>query len=407
MQDNSSIVLSFDQLKLLRLRSFCFTWPNPPDYWKESLTEFWQLDNALYLVGGYEISPTTHLHHIQGYVQFKNPIFGSTVYNKWKIQGKNQGIRLIPANGEAEHNQKYCTKDGDFLEFGTPPMSHKERTQKNKDEQREFIKFVESGADDREIADKYPYQFAQQESTIRRVRMYSAKKKRECPLVVILSYGPTGVGKTESIEQLFGVENIFKPTLDKNVNFAGYHNQPVILLDEYEGHYKLNILLQMLDSYHVPNINAKYGQVIMQCKVIVLTCNKHPSTWYDWSNRLEKEAALRRRFYDEALVLDNLKKVTKLKSWWPITYYDDGPLARAMPEKNDYDHFIPVFIKPVVTKRWTLEDIKNPRNAVEKSIIEEETRVWEQAEDDIWSEEEILSERTKLHNSFINVTNKK
>eukprot|EP00961_Rhodomonas_salina_P129142 1739777-Rhodomonas_salina.1 len=92
----------------------CFTSfnPDPPVFDAEEMN---------YLCYGKEICPTTGRTHFQSYVEFKNK------------KTYNQACRHLPdglardalkvAKGSADQNKAYCSKDGDFKEFGAAAHS--------------------------------------------------------------------------------------------------------------------------------------------------------------------------------------------------------------------------------------------------------------------------------------------
>ncbi|GBL84689.1 hypothetical protein AVEN_271394-1 [Araneus ventricosus] len=69
-----------------------------------------------YLIFGRETCPNTGRKHLQGFVWFKErrrlPFL-----KKWISNAHFEG-----AKGTAEQNQKYCSKDGDYEEFGRLPV---------------------------------------------------------------------------------------------------------------------------------------------------------------------------------------------------------------------------------------------------------------------------------------------
>lgn len=104
-----------------QLRAACFTLNNPTPEAEARLTQLGNdLELVKYLVFGREKAPETGTPHLQGYVQFaKRPTF-----NKAK-ELLPAGAHIEAAKGSPQQNRTYCTKDGDFVEFGTPPVQGK------------------------------------------------------------------------------------------------------------------------------------------------------------------------------------------------------------------------------------------------------------------------------------------
>lgn len=83
----------------------------------EAVVEAVIRSKAKYVLFGRETAPTTGQKHLQGYVQFKAP-------QRLTQVAKMLPCHWEPAKADDEKNFEYCTKDGDFVEWG-------ERTQIN------------------------------------------------------------------------------------------------------------------------------------------------------------------------------------------------------------------------------------------------------------------------------------
>ena len=95
-----------------RLKNFCFTLNNYTIKDIEYLSDFY---NAYcnYLIYGKEEGEKEHTPHIQGYCQLKKQTRFNTIkklLNKYHIEN---------AIGTPEQNKIYCSKEGNFVEFGT------------------------------------------------------------------------------------------------------------------------------------------------------------------------------------------------------------------------------------------------------------------------------------------------
>lgn len=245
-----------------------------------------------------------------------------------------------------------------FKEWGTPPLTANEASQKKRKERdHTFRDAVFNGASDLELAQLDWDRYCRQQAGIKNYRLHQPPVREE-PMAIILHIGDTGVGKTAGCYKMFGAANIYEPPISKDgeINYAGYWRHPVVLLDEFYGKFTLHTTLMLLDPYVIREVNAKYGQCWFAPKILYITSNKHPREWYNYVGREKMEAALRRRFYEEALVLENGKKITDMLKWWPID--GDRWSNIEMPEHHHYDDFIPPeFVKPVVNKRIKLSDI--------------------------------------------------
>lgn len=96
-----------------RHRGFCFTWNN---WTEETIATLGALETK-YLCYGKEVAPGTGTRHLQGYVYWKN---GKTVSAARKAL---LGAHVSVAAGTPGQNRDYCSKDGDFVEFGVFPAT--------------------------------------------------------------------------------------------------------------------------------------------------------------------------------------------------------------------------------------------------------------------------------------------
>lgn len=68
-----------------------------------------------YLCWGEEVCPDTHKEHVQGYVEFLNPV---SVRSAQRLLGLPR-CHLERRRGSAKQARVYCQKEGAFCEFGT------------------------------------------------------------------------------------------------------------------------------------------------------------------------------------------------------------------------------------------------------------------------------------------------
>jgi len=99
-----------------RARGYCFTWNN---WGPEAIATLDSLE-ARYLCYGKEIAPDTGTPHLQGYLYWENgKTFSAT---RKKLLGAHVSIAL----GTPDQNRTYCSKAGDFVEFGVLPSDPEE-----------------------------------------------------------------------------------------------------------------------------------------------------------------------------------------------------------------------------------------------------------------------------------------
>lgn len=166
-----------------------------------------------------------------------------------------------------------------------------------------FVKAIKSGADDVQLLTDFPSTFMIHERKLPKLRMLCGVEnkpfipERAKPLTVHLYYGPPGTGKTE-----YAVENGkaegFRPLrlpigkdfwLTEDLSLARY-----IILEDFKCNIGLSDLLNLLDKYPV-QAPIKGSFVWWLPERVVITTNRSPWMWYDYSSRdFEREALFRR-----------------------------------------------------------------------------------------------------------------
>lgn len=118
-------------------RGFAFTCNN---YTDEDEKRIQAVENK-YLIYGYEIAPTTGTPHLQGFIYFKSP------RTLTKVQKIMPGCHVEPMYeySTPAKNREYCSKMQNFKEFGTCPLTPKQKGQKEKDRWATALSQVQKG----------------------------------------------------------------------------------------------------------------------------------------------------------------------------------------------------------------------------------------------------------------------
>lgn len=99
-----------------RSRAFSTTWNNYPDDHQDRLDAL----EPRYVCYGYEWAPHTGTPHLQGYLYFDN------ARSLRSIRQQLPGVHVVVSKGTPAENIAYCSKDGEFVEFGTRPQTPQE-----------------------------------------------------------------------------------------------------------------------------------------------------------------------------------------------------------------------------------------------------------------------------------------
>lgn len=124
-----------------KFRRWVFTLNNPKktlEELKNHLANNWKID---YLIIGNEKGEEKNTQHYQGYIEF------SAQANFDQVKERLEGAHIEEALGSPQKNRLYCSKQNDFVEYGTIKASPQ-----NNDLASSVIGYLEQGLTPVEIA---------------------------------------------------------------------------------------------------------------------------------------------------------------------------------------------------------------------------------------------------------------
>lgn len=283
-------------------KTWCFTWNNYTQENDEKLWTFIQKE-CEYAIYGYETAPNTGTKHIQGYLHFNT---------KKKLQTLKNQISPIPhwegSKGTPEQNKTYCSKEGNFKEWGTLPKSTKEKqSEKGQARWKEMREMAKSG-DFEGLESKYPKEATVYMRHFKEINLEATKQERhdewqdnDLKSHFYWIWGPTGTGKSHivhEIAKLFG-ERPYPKGLHKWWN--GYRKQRVIHIEEatpkameYLSHY----FKQWADKWGFqPEVKNSFIEYVVP-EFIIVTSNYDMTTCFPETQDYEP---LARRFTEVRL----------------------------------------------------------------------------------------------------------
>ena len=245
-------------------RAYCFTWNNYNESTVDCLYEFYD-KCCTYLVVGKEVAPTTGTPHLQGYFHLSNPKTMSACHKLISLDG----IALLAARGDAESNYEYCSKGGDFAEWGVRPTSAVAVCRLNNENYAECIRLAEDGNFDL-LKEKYPKLWIQYNATFK--RMYDDNMKPPSKLDGVCGewwWGPPGTGKSHKAFEI--------GCYDKEPNkwFGGYNGtDPIVIqdLDHDNAKWMGYHLKKWADKYPF-TAETKGRQVSLRPPKVIVTSN--------------------------------------------------------------------------------------------------------------------------------------
>lgn len=276
-----------------RSRDFCMT------IWDEKSLKTLIESKPKYLVYAEEFCPTTNRKHYQCYVYYMAARFLTAVR---KMLPKND-VRV--SLGTAQQNRTYIigpySKDGkekpfnpNNVEIGECPMQGK------RNDIVDLVDAIKLGKRKMDLVDECPVPYAKYtrfatlvigfDNEQKAHEMYEKGIFPECHII----WGEPGVGKTRHIYEKYNNRDVYCLALGEgsrgSVWWCGYTNQPVILVDEFEGQMAWGSFLKFTDRYPY-QMQTKGGHTFRLATHIYFTSNSHPKDWYP----ANKYAALERR----------------------------------------------------------------------------------------------------------------
>ena len=237
---------------------------------------------------GAEKTPHTHL-----YVAFSNAVEFSTIHQRF------YGAHIEPAKGSHRENRDYIRKEGKWLnsekhetnlpetfeESGELPEETKKESQS-----AEIYNMIVNGADNAEIIQAYPTWMKNIKSLDQARQTVLEKKYRSefRKLTVNYLWGKTGVGKTRSVLEQFGYENVYRVT-NYSHPFDSYNGEPVILFEEFRSDLPLKDMLKYLDGYPLM-LPCRYSDKVACFNTVYIVSNISLEAQYPNVQREEPES---------------------------------------------------------------------------------------------------------------------
>ncbi len=242
-----------------RVRDYVFTVHNWTQSDLDQLAEV--AKKCTYMIYGKEICPKTGGPHLQGYLYLKYQTVSKTVK---KLLSPNW---TEAAEGTAEQNRVYCSKDGDYTVYGVQPKKGR-RT-----DLESFVDTCISAPEKlhrRELIENFPKVLARYPMFVDLVqREYHAPTSLD-KLDNLWIHGPPGTGKTFYAMSL-------GPHYMKGANkwFCGYGGQPNIIIEEVgpEDARQLKWGLKVWGDKHPFTAQTKGSSMFIRPARLLITAN--------------------------------------------------------------------------------------------------------------------------------------
>jgi len=240
-------------------RAFCLTLNNPTEVEYDQLVAHIQTKVHYAIVGrevGEEGTP-----HLQVYLYYKNPT--KRTMDTWtRLLGTNR-YHVEVARGSPTENREYCSKEGNFQEWGVLPVAQNDRY-------KEVIELLQSGGSVKDAIILHPQIGVTCYKNLKAIRNeFAAERSANEKTALFWFYGPPGSGKSRYAKAI-DPDYYKKP--------AGYWwdetylQQKVVLMDDFRPSKELPLeeLLNLVD-YGKHTIPVKGCFRKFNSKIIVIT----------------------------------------------------------------------------------------------------------------------------------------
>lgn len=254
---------------------------------------------VVYMIFGKEVGEKG-TKHLQGYVHFATRKRFSTVQ---KLMGLSKKPHLEAIRGTPEENRKYCSKDGDFWEYGELPDYEPGK----RNDLLEYKAKIDGGASVDALA-RHDENFGCFVRYARNLSRYedSLAGPRNFKSQVVVFFGDPGTFKSFSASRFKDSYEVVRPAgKHQPAWFDGYvpRDHTTVCFDDFYGWMPFHNVLQICDRYQC-RVQAKGATKQFRPCFVVFTSNNHPQQWYREETFL-RYAALERRIdqlYEHILV---------------------------------------------------------------------------------------------------------
>lgn len=251
-----------------RSKGWCFTINNYTEEDTAAVEALKDHKHIKYVVAGKEVGEQG-TPHIQGYCYMN-------VEKSRKAMSKLlPRANLRAAKGSAEQNFDYCSKDADFFEFGTRPISNKRKGELEVERWESAKKAAIAGDFDSVPADIYIRHYTNIKKIATEHQSLPSNLDETCGFWI---YGPSGTGKTTQVNKI--APNAYL----KNCNkwWDGYDGQDDVIIEDFDKvHKHLAHYLKIWADWKAFSAETKGGHISIRPKRIIVTSNYHPSDIWD------------------------------------------------------------------------------------------------------------------------------
>lgn len=221
--------------------------------------------------------------HIQGYMEFKNPVGFKALINKLKKRAHIEHRRGTPKQAS-----DYCHKDGKII-FEDGVISN----QGKRTDIERCCELIQDGNRMKAVAQSAPQTFVRYHKGFKALQAVLIEPRNTQPEVIVY-WGNSGSGKSRRAREELSDPWIWTP--QRGAWFDGYEGHNEVIFEEFRGQLQFGMLLSLLDRYDCP-VQYKGGTIEFCATKIIITSPLPPLKWYNMSefDEYDKYEQLERR----------------------------------------------------------------------------------------------------------------
>ncbi len=248
------------------------------------------------------------------------------------IKKKFERAHFEMAKGTSKENRDYIFKEGKWEkdkkketnlpetheEFGDMPVER----QGQRNDLIDLYDMIKQGLSNFDIIEENPAYMMHIDKIERARQIVKEEKFKNVyrDLEVTYIWGDTGTGKTRSVMDQYGYENVYRIT-DYNHPFDSYKGQDVVIFEEFRSSLKIQEMLNYLDRYPLELPCRYLNKIACYTKVYIisnipLTCQydyiqqQYPETWEAFCRRIYNIQHFKRDLPVEDEKLEGFKQLS-------------------------------------------------------------------------------------------------
>jgi len=247
-------------------KTYCFTLNN---YTQDEYTAICRTaeNECIYAIVGIETGESG-TPHLQGYCIFKRAHRFDTIKSRYLPR-----CHIEVAAGDAGSNRRYCSKDGNFKEFGTIPSKQKGTGDRDAIA-RSFRTQLESGRNGLvRFVDEHPGAWYFSGHNLLRNHLQCQPAIERPDVSAEWFHGPPGIGKSRAAHELLKEAFVKEP---RTKWWSGYLLEKEVIIDDFGPNgIGINHLLRWLDRYKC-FVETKGGIIPLYATKFIITSNFTP-----------------------------------------------------------------------------------------------------------------------------------